>query len=94
MTNVDLNVTKYIVRNGVVKVSEKDVLKFDMAYNVLSPKSGKFKEFHFECSTGPEFDPKTEWVYKSAEGFKFHLCNDKVMTGQAAANYLNHKLKN
>lgn len=94
MTNVDLNVTKYVVRNGVVKVSEKDVLKFDTAYNVLSPKSGKFKEFHFECSTGPEFDPKTEWVYKSAEGFHFHICNDRAMTGQAASAYLKAKTLN
>lgn len=74
MVTINLTFVPYRVLNGIVFVSEKDV-KFDTTYNVISPKTGVTKTFLFECTTGLEFDPNTEWVYKSSEGLKLHLCN-------------------
>lgn len=91
-TIVKLSDKKYSVENGIIRVSEKEV-PFDTTYEVISPKTGAQKRFKFVCSTGPEFDPKTEWIFKSEEGYKFHVCNDKAMTERAATNYLNHKLQ-
>jgi len=92
MTTIDLKKVPYSVKNKTVYVSEKNV-RFDVKYSVISNKTGETKEFNFECSTGEEFDPKTEWVYKSSEGFKLHLCNDAEMTKIAADNYLKAKLR-
>lgn len=92
-TIVKLSDKKYSVENGIIRVSEKEV-PFDTTYEVISPKTSVQKRFHFKRSTGPEFDINTEWVYKSEDGFEFRVCNDKRMTELAAANYLNHKLKN
>ena len=81
----------YSVRNGKIFVSERDVV-FSTSYDVISPKTGHIKRFNFECSTGPEFDPKTEWIYKSAEGIRLHVCNDAQITKLRADSYLKHKL--
>mgnify|MGYP003350680025 CR=1 FL=1 len=92
MTKIDLKKVPYSVKNKVIYVSEKNV-PFGTKYSVISDKTSETKEFNFECSTGPEFDPKTEWVYKSSEGFKLHICNDAEMTKIAADNYLKAKLR-
>lgn len=91
MHTINLATIPYNVRNGVIYVSERHVT-FDSSYNVISPRTGATKLFHFECSTGPEFDPKTEWVYKSSEGLKVHVCNDEHITKLLADSYLKHKL--
>jgi hypothetical protein len=91
MTVINLAHIRYIVRNSIIYVSEVHTT-FDTAYNVISPKTGVTKTFTFECSTGPEFDPKTEWIYKSAEGYKLHICNDANITELRAQSYLKHKL--
>ena len=91
MAIVKLETIKYSVNgDGVIRISEKEV-PFDTKYDLISPKTGVQKRFHFEHSTGPEFDPKTEWVYKSEDGFYFHLCNDAEMTRIAADAYLQAK---
>ena len=92
MRKVDLGSVPYFLNTAkTVFVSEKDV-KFDTAYEVRSPKTGTTKEFRFVCSTGPEFDPKTVWLYKSDDGFHFGVCNDAEITKRHAENYLKHKL--
>lgn len=90
MRVVKLEGKKYSVKDGVIRVSEKEV-PFDTVYDVISPKTGVQKRFHFKESTGPEFDPKTEWVYESEDGFYFRLCNDAEMTRIAAEAYLQAK---
>ena len=92
MRKVDLGSVPYFLNTAkTVFVSEKDV-KFDTAYEVRSPKTGTTKRFNFVCSTGPEFDPKTVWLYKSDDGHHFGVCNDVEVTKQHAENYLKHKL--
>ena len=95
MKIVDLKTIPYFVNSAkTIFVSERDVNKFDTSYNVRSPKTGVIKEFNFVHSTGPEFDPKTVWLYKSEDGHHFGVCNDVEITKQHAENYLNHKLGN
>ena len=92
MRKVDLGSVPYFLNTAkTVFVSEKDV-PFDTGYEVRSPKTGTIKRFDFVCSTGPEFDPKTVWLYKSEDGFHFGVCNDAEITIQHAENYLKHKL--
>lgn len=91
MNTINLTFIPYTVRNGIIYVSETHI-PFDSAYNVISPKTGRTKTFRFECSTGPEFDPNTEWVYKSDEGYKLHICNDATLTKLRVSAYLKHKL--
>ena len=90
-TLINLANIRYTVRNGIIYVSEVHT-KFDTKYDVVSPKTGVTKTFNFECSTGTEFDPNTEWIYKSAEGYKLHVCNDANITKLRADSYLKHKL--
>lgn len=90
---VNLKALQYTVTNEVIRVSEKDV-PFGTTYEVISPKTGVQKRFDFVDSTGPEFDPKTEWVYQSEDGFEFRVCNDAKLTKIRGDRYLKHKLKN
>lgn len=92
MTIIDLKlVKKYVVLDGVIRISERDI-PFDTTYEIISPKTGVQKQFRFECSTGSEFDPKTEWIYKSEDGFEFRVCNDKSMCEKNAISYLTRKV--
>lgn len=77
-----LKTTPYTVRNGIIYISEKDI-QFDLNYDVVSPHTGVTKKFSFECSTGSEYDPNTEWIYKSDDGHKLHICNDAQMCKEA-----------
>lgn len=77
-----LKTTPYTVRNGIIYISEKDI-QFDLNYDVVSPHTGVTKKFSFECSTGSEYDPNTEWIYKSDDGYKLHICNDAQMCKEA-----------
>lgn len=76
---------------GRIIISEKKV-PFDTEYDVISPQNN-IKRFIFTHSTGPEFDPKTEWIYKSEDGIVLAVCNDPYMVKIAAENYLKSKLK-
>ena len=69
--------------------SEKGI-QFATTYTLTTPKGGS-KEFKFTHSTGPEFDPKTRWVYKSDDGYTLEICNDAEITKMNAANYLKSK---
>ena len=88
MTTINLTLVPfaYSKESRTFFVSEKDV-RFATAYSVISPKTGNVKTFNFSHSTGPEFDPKTEWVYESEEGLKFVVANDAKMTKHHAAAY-------
>lgn len=74
-------------------ISEKDVA-FATEYELLTPKGSENKKFAFTHSTGPEFDAKTRWVYKSSDNYTLEVCNDAKMVERAAAAYLAAKLKN
>lgn len=73
-------------------ISEKDV-QFGTEYNVISPKTGDAKVFKFTHSTGPEFAPDTQWVYRSEDdNILLRVCNDAKMAKEAADAYLKAKL--
>lgn len=70
---------------------------FDTEYNMFNPSTGRSMSFKFSHSTGPEFDPKTEWIYESpADGvidkMKLVITNDPQITAANAKAYLNHKV--
>lgn len=90
---VDLKTKRYSVTNDVIRVSETEV-PFGTTYEVISPKTGVQKRFQFKHSTGAEFDPNTEWVYQSDDGFEFRVCNESRMTKILGDAYLKHKLGN
>jgi hypothetical protein len=94
MTTINLTLVPfaYSKESRTFFVSEKDV-QFATAYSVISPKIGARKTFNFSHSTGPEFDPKTEWIYESAEGLKLVVANDAKMTKHAAAAYVAAKIR-
>lgn len=74
-------------------------LPFDTEYIITSPKTGVEKTFKFSHSTGPEFDPNTQWVYyagSSVSGDLFTLIvhNEKEITKNRAQAYLLAKLGN
>ena len=73
-------------------VSERDV-KFDTEYEILNPRTGGTRAFRFSHSTGSEWDPETEWVYKSTDGLTLRVVNDKNITRARAAAYLEAKIK-
>jgi hypothetical protein len=90
MKRVNLKEVRFSVETGIIKVSEKDV-QFDTQYEVVSAKTGNSMVFNFSHSTGPEFDPTTEWVYTSQEGIEFRVCNDAHITAQNARAYVKAK---
>lgn len=92
MTRIDLNTISWSFKDNVITISEKDV-PFASDYAVVSP-SGGVKEFKFAHSTGSEFDPKTQWIYKSEDGLQLAVCNDAKMVKAAAAAYLKAKTRN
>jgi hypothetical protein len=93
MQTIDLNKVpfNYNKETKIISVSEKHA-PFATSYQVV----GKFgtQKFDLSHSTGPEFDPKTRWVYKSAEpGVTLEVCNDAEITKQLAKNYLIAKIR-
>jgi hypothetical protein len=92
MTRIVLKATPHYVKGGVLYVSEKDAM-FDTEYQVVSNVTGAFKKFKFTESTGSEFDPKTQWIYKSDEGYELRICNDAETTRKQAEAYLKAKLR-
>ena len=69
-------------------------MKFATSYKLVD-KSGNYKIFNFEKSTGPEFDPNTEWIYKSENSqITLVISNDATMTKVAAESYKTAKLSN
>lgn len=72
-------------------VSERDV-SFDTSYKMINPKTNNSVEFDFSHSTGPEFDPKTKYVYKSKDGLTLEVCNDTFISAIRKQHYLEHKI--
>ena len=92
MTTIPSIVFSYNVETKTFYVSEKHT-KFDTSYSLVNNKTGKSMEFDLSHSTGPEWDPKTLWVYKSICGnYTLHVGNDEVTPAHAQA-YLDHKLR-
>ena len=87
---MEINLNKvpynYDPLTSTISVSERDV-RFATTYEVLSKKGNK-KIFELSHSTGPEFDPKTRWVYKDADGILLEVSNDPITTRKLASNYL------
>ena len=73
--------------------SEKHV-SFSTEYEIINPTTGNSETFIFSHSTGPEFDPKTEWIYTNAKlGIHMSVGNDPKITAANAKAYLNAKTK-
>jgi hypothetical protein len=92
MTTIVLKTTPHYIKAGAIYASEKDTM-FDSEYEVVSNVTGAVKLFTFDYATGSEFDPKTEWVYKSVEGYELHICNDTETTRNNVEAYLKAKLR-
>lgn len=86
------NSITYSKTTDTFRGSEKDI-KFDTEYEVKNIETGNSERFKFTHSTGPEFDPKTEWVYKSESGRQLIIGNDTETTKLNAANYLKAKTR-
>lgn len=93
MTNIALSDIDWSFdkQTSTILISERDV-PFATTYNVISPNTGVGKLFEFTHSTGPEFDPKTCWIYKSEDGITLSVANDEKMVEEASKNYLRAKL--
>jgi len=72
--------------------SEREI-PFDSRYKVLNVSTNDSRIFEFVYSTGPEFDPKTQWIYKSEDGVQLIISNDPEITKRNAKNYLNAKTR-
>lgn len=90
---IDLRKIKYQYNKETktIVISEKDTM-FATNYTVISDKTGETKLFELSHSTGPEFDPKTRWVYKDDSDITLEVCNDKQMTKMASKLYLDAKI--
>lgn len=91
---ISLATTKYSYNKETktFTFSEKDV-PFDTSYEVLNPQTGNRVVFDFKESTGPEFDPTTKWIYRTADGrLTLEVCNDPKITYERSVAYLDHKL--
>lgn len=97
MTTITLDTVPYTYSNGVFNFSEKDV-PFATQYKVVNPATGGSMIFEFKESTGPEFDPQTQWIYKNYLGngetgdLTLIVSNDPIITNRNANNYLTSKL--
>jgi predicted membrane metal-binding protein len=95
MTTVNLSSIKWSFnpQTKSILISEREI-PFATTYTIISPKTGEGKVFSFSHSTGPEFDPKTQWIYTSEDGVILSVSNDPAMVETAARNYLKAKMKN
>lgn len=95
MFTIELNKHLYLYDESrkTFVMSERGI-PFGTTYVVKNPKTGGSRTFNLSHSTGPEFDPKTRWVYKSEDGINLEICNDAQMTKVASENYLKAKLRN
>ena len=87
MTVIDFKKVPFVVSRGVIYVSENSI-RFDTTYRAISNKTSREEVFDFNYATGPEFDPKTHWVYTSKSGHTLHVCNDHQFTEAARQVYL------
>jgi hypothetical protein len=93
MVTINLSKIKWSFdkKTSTILISEKEV-PFDTTYNVISPTTGMGNVFQFSHSTGAEFDPNTNWIYKSTDGIILSVSNDPHLVEVAARKYLNAKL--
>ena len=64
--------------------SEKDI-PFDTSYKVVNIDTNQSRLFEFTHSTGPEFDPKTQWIYKNSDSnIRLIISNDAEKVNQAS----------
>lgn len=73
-------------------ISEVGV-QFSMNYTLINPTTGGKKEFELSHSTGSEFDPDTEWIYESKDGFTLKIVQDYKITKEREAHYTYHKMR-
>lgn len=93
MTRIVFDPKKHQWNPGESKftMSEKDV-KFDTSYEIVNPKTKGIMLFKFAHSTGPEFDPRTRWVYiNSDKTVTLEICNDPELTEISRENYIRAK---
>lgn len=59
--------------------------------DIKNEKTEQSRKFKLSHSTGSEWDPTTEWIYKAECGLTLTVLNDSV-TKEMADNYLKAKL--
>lgn len=91
-----------IKKNDVIYVKESKTFYvsgskitngFSTKYKLLNEKTNNVMEFDLSHSDGSEWNPNTNWIYKSLSGYELRVRNDDV-TPQHAENYLKAKMKN
>lgn len=83
---------KYNVKDRTFSMSGKEA-PFSTEHTIENAKSGQSKLFKLSHSTGSEWDPKTEWIYKTDCGLTLKISNDEV-TDKNKRDYLSAKLRN
>jgi hypothetical protein len=86
------NVLSYNKDNKTFYGSEKDI-PFDTSYKVVNTDTNQSRLFEFTHSTGPEFDPKTQWVYKNSDSnIQLIISNDAEISRINGENYMKSKI--
>lgn len=81
------NVLSYDSATKTFYGSEKNIL-FATEYTVVNTVTKESMLFVFSHSTGPEFDPQTQWIYKNSNSnILLIICNDAEITKRNAENY-------
>ena len=88
MINIPAKNLTYNKETATYFGSEKNI-KFATKYEVEDEDT--LRIFDFSHATGPEFDPKTKWVYKFGHK-QLIIANDAEITKINAENYLAAKL--
>lgn len=89
MINIQAKYLTYNEATGTYYGSERHI-SFATTYGVED--EGALREFKFSHSTGPEFNPTTQWVYTCGLR-KLIIANDELITKINKQNYLDAKLK-
>lgn len=87
------NPLKFNKANNTFYGTERDI-QFDTSYEVKNTVSGQSEIFDFVESTGSEWDPKTQWIYKNKTGLSLIISNDERITKIREQQYLRAKLGN
>lgn len=93
LINLEQTPHSYFKDLAMFSFNERHV-PFATQYEVVNPKTGNSMLFELSHSTGPEFDPKTCWIYFNVDKtLSLKIANDKVLTQLQAQRYLNAKTK-
>ena len=68
-------------------------IPFGTKHTLLNEKTNGSMDFDLSHSDGSEWNPNTNWIYKSLNGHELWIRNDDV-TKEQSNNYLKAKMRN